>query len=220
MLWKCYSQYASKFGKLSSGCRTGKSQFSFHPKERQWQKCSNYHTIALISCTIKVMPQILQARLQKCMNWELPDVQLDWEKAEEPRNQIANVHWIIEKAREFQKNIYFNFIDCTKALTMWISKSVEKFERWEDQTTLPASWETCMLVKKLQLEPAMEWWTRSKLGKAYVMAVYCHPTYMQSISCEMPGWMKGKLESRVLGEISTTSDMQIIPPLWQRVKRN
>ena len=77
-----------------------------------------------------------------------------------------------------------------------------------------------MLVKKLQLEPAMEQWTGSKLGKEYVMAVYCHPTYTQSISCEMQGWMKCELESRLLGEISTTSDMQIIPPLWQRVKRN
>ena len=80
-----------------------------------------------------------------------------------------------------------------------------------------------MQVKKQQLEPDMEQQTGSKLGKEYVKAVYCHPAYltsMQSTSCEMPGWMKHKLESRFLGEISITSDMQMTPPLWQKVKKN
>ena len=80
-----------------------------------------------------------------------------------------------------------------------------------------------MQVKKQQLEPDMEKWTGSKLGKEYVKAVYCHPaylTYMQSTSCEMPGWMKHNLESRLPGEIRITSDMQVTPPLWQKVKRN
>ena len=82
---------------------------------------------------------------------------------------------------------------------------------------LICSSETCMQVKKQQLEPDMEQQTGSKLGKEYVKAVYCHPTYltsMQSTSCEMPGWMNNKLESRLLGEISITSDMQMTPPLW------
>jgi len=77
-------------------------------------------------------------------------------------------------------------------------------------TCLPASWETCMQVKKQQLEQDMEQWTGSKLGKEYIKAVYCHPaylTYMQSTSCEMPGWMKHKLESRLAEEISITSDI-------------
>ena len=80
-----------------------------------------------------------------------------------------------------------------------------------------------MPVKKQQLELAMEQQTGSKSGKEYVKAVYCHPVYlnyMQSTSCEMPGWMKHKLESRLLGEISITSDMQMTPPLWQKVRRN
>ena len=80
-----------------------------------------------------------------------------------------------------------------------------------------------MQVKKQQLEQDMEQQTDSKLGKEYVNAVYCHPAYltlMQSTSCEMLGWMKHKLESRLLGEISITSDMQMTPPLWQKVKRN
>ena len=80
-----------------------------------------------------------------------------------------------------------------------------------------------MQDKKQQLKPDMEHWIGSKLGKEYVKAVYCYPvylTYMQSTSCEMPGWMKLKLESRLSGEISITSDMQMIPPSWQKVKRN
>ena len=82
------------------------------------------------------------------------------------------------------------------------------------QATIPASWETCMQDKKQQLEPDMKQWTGSKLGKEYIKAVYGHPdnlTYMQSASCEMPGWINHKLESRLSGEISTTSHMQMIP---------
>ena len=91
------------------------------------------------------------------------------------------------------------------------------------QTILPASWETFMQAKKQQLEPDMEKQTGSKLGKEYIKAVFCHSIYltsMQSTSREMPGWMKHKLESRLPGEISITSDMQMTPPLWQKVKRN
>ena len=80
-----------------------------------------------------------------------------------------------------------------------------------------------MQDKKQQLEPDMEKWTSSKLGKEYIKAVYCHPAYltsMQSTSCKMSGWMKHKLESRLLGEISITSDMQMTPPLWQKAKKN
>ena len=79
------------------------------------------------------------------------------------------------------------------------------------------------VIKKQQLEPDMEQWTGSKLGKEYIKAVYCHPTYltyMQSTSCEMPAWMKHKLVARLLGEISITLDMQLTPPLWQKVKSN
>ena len=80
-----------------------------------------------------------------------------------------------------------------------------------------------MQVKMQQLEPDMEQQTGSKLGKEYIKAVYCHPaclTYMQSTSCEMLGWMKHKLESRFLGEILITSDMQLTPPLWPKAKKN
>ena len=119
---------------------------------------------------------------------------LDLEQAEELRDQIANIHWIKEKAREFQKNIYFCFIDYTKAFDFVITTNCGKFlKKWEYQTTSPASCETCMQVKKQQLEPDKEQQTGSKLGKEYIKAIYCHPaclTYMQSTSCKMPGWMK------------------------------
>ena len=115
----------------------------------------------------------------------------------------------MEKVREFQKNIYFCFIYYTKALTVWIKINFGKFfKRWGYQTILSTSLETWMQIKKQQLEPSMEQWTGSKLGKEYIKAVYCHPaylTYMQSTSCEMLGWMNHKMESRLPGEISATS---------------
>ena len=85
------------------------------PKEGNAKACSNYHTIALISHTSKVMFKILQARLQQYLNCELPDVKAGFRKARGTRDQIANIHWIIEKAKEFQKYIYFCFTDCAKA---------------------------------------------------------------------------------------------------------
>ena len=85
------------------------------PKKGNAQECSNYPTIALISHASKVMLKILQVRLQQYMNWELPDVQVGFRKGRGTRDQIANICWILEKAREFQKNIYFCFIDYTKA---------------------------------------------------------------------------------------------------------
>ena len=100
-----------------------------------------------------------------------------------------------------------------KPLTVWITTNCGKFlKRWEYQTTWLASWEICLQVRKQQLELDMEQQTGSKLGKEYVKAVYCHPaylTYIQSTSYKLPSWMKHKLESRFLGEISITSDMQI-----------
>ena len=103
------------------------------------------------------MLKILQARLQQYMNHEFPDVQARFRKGRGTRDQIANICWIIEKARELQKNIYF----CL--LTVWITIDCGKFwKRWEYQTTWPASWETCMQVKKQQLELDMEQQTGSK----------------------------------------------------------
>ena len=88
----------------------------------------------------------------------------------------------LEKARELKKKIYLCFIDYTRPFTVWITTNCGKFlKRWEYQTTLSASRETCMQVKKQQLEPGMEQWIGSKLGKGYVKAVYFHPAYLTSI---------------------------------------
>ena len=114
MLLKCCTQYASKFGELSSGHRTGKCQFSFQSQRRAMLKNVQTNTIAFISHASKVMLKILQARPQQCVNQELPDVEAWFRKEKGTRDQIANIHWIIEKAREFQKNIYFCFIDNAK----------------------------------------------------------------------------------------------------------
>ena len=154
------------------------------------------------------------------MNWELPDVQAGFQRGRGTRDQITNIHWIIEKARKFQKNIYFCFIDYAKAFDC---VDHNKLCNVLQETTLLVSWETCMRVKKQRLETNMEQLTGSKLGKEYVRAVYCHPAYltsMQSTSCEILGWMNHMLESRLLGEISIISDMQMIPPLCQKAKRN
>ena len=117
---------------------------------------------------------------------------LDLEKAEEPEIKLPTSAGSSKKL-EFQKNIYFCFIDYAKAF-VWITTNSGKFlKRWEYQTTWPASWETCMWVKRQQLELDMKQHTGSKSEKEYVKAVYCHPAYLiytQSTSWEMLGWMK------------------------------
>ena len=110
------------------------------PKKDNDKECSNYCTIAFISHATKVMLKILQARLQQYVNHELPDVQAGFRKGRGTRDQIANICWIIEKAREFQKNIYFCFIDYTKAFDGVDHNKLWKFlKMWECQTTSSAS---------------------------------------------------------------------------------
>ena len=130
----------------------------------------------------------------------------------------------MEKAREFQKNICFCFTDYAKVFycidhnKLW---NILKEMGIPDHLTCLLR--NCMQVRKQQLELDMEQQTGSKLGKQYIKAVCCHPaylTYMQSTSCETLDWKKHKLESRLPGEISITSDMQMTPPLWQKVKKN
>ena len=114
--FKCCTQYARKFGKLSIDQRNGKrSVFTPIPEKGNAKECSNYHTIALISHTSKKMLKILQARLQQYVSQELPDIQAGFRKGRGTRDQIVNIHWIIKKAKQFQKSIYFCFIDYAKA---------------------------------------------------------------------------------------------------------
>ena len=170
------------------------------------------------------MLKILQARLHQYMNHELPDVQAGFRKGRGTRDQIANISWIIKKQESSRKISTSALLTMLKPLTVWITTNFGKFlKRQEYQTTLLASWETCMQVKKQRWKLDMEQRTGSKLGKEYVTAVYCHPAYltsMQSTSWETLGWKKHKLESRLPGEISITSDMQMTPPSWQKAKSN
>ena len=170
------------------------------------------------------MLKILQVRLQQYVNGELPDVQTGFRKGRGTRDQIANIHWILGKKREFQENIYFCFIDYGKAFDCMITTNCGKFlKRWEYQITLIASWKTCMQVKKKQSDPDVEQQIASKLGKEYIKGVHYHSAYLtslQSTSHEISSWMNHKLEPRLPGEISATSDTKMIPLEWQKVKRN
>ena len=177
-----------------------------------------------ISHATKVMLKILQARLQQYVNCELPDVQQVLEKAEEPDIKLPTSAGSTKKQQSSRKTSISASLTMPKPFTLWITINGGKFwKRWEYRTTWPASWEPCMQVRKQQLELDTEQQTGSKSGKEYVKAVYCHPAYltsMQSTSWEMLGWKKDKLESRLPGEVSITSDMQTTPPWWQKVKRN
>ena len=167
------------------------------PKKGNAKECSNYHTIALISHASKVMLKTLQARLQQ---YVLP-------------TSIGSS----KKAKEFQK--IFALLTSPKLLTVWITIHCGKF--FTDGST--SLLRNLYAGQEAAVSMDMEQQTDSKLGKEYVKAVYCHPvylTYMQSTSCRIPGWMKHKLESRLLEEISITSDLQMTPPLWQEVKKN
>ena len=150
------------------------------PKKGNAKECSNYHTIALISHASKVMLKILQGRLQWYMNHELPDVQAGFRKGRATRDQITNIHWIIKIAREFQKNIYFCFINRTKAFDC-----VDHNRLWKllQEMGIPDHL-TCLLRNLYAGQEAtvrtgqMEQQTGSKLGKEYVKSVYCHPAYL------------------------------------------
>ena len=148
---------------------------------------------------------------------------LHLEKVEEPEIKLPPSIGSSKKQESSRKTSTSALLTMPKPLTVWITTNCGSFlKRWEYQITLPASWETCMQVKKQQLELHMEQQTGSKLGNEYLKAIYCHPaylTYMQSTPCKMPGWIKHKLKSRFLREISITSDMHMTPPLWQKAKK-
>ena len=161
------------------------------------------------------MLKILQARLQQYMNRELSDVQAGFRKGRGTRDQIANIRWIIEKAREFQKNIYFWFIDYVKAFDCVDHNKLWKIlKEMETPDHLTCLLRNLYAGQEATVRTGHGTTTGSKLGKEYIKVVHCHPaylTYIQSTSWEMLGRKKHKLESRLLGEISITSDMQMTP---------
>ena len=163
MLWKCCTQYASKFGKLSSGHRTGKGQFSFLSQRKAMPKNAQTTTQLHSSHTLsKAMLKILQARLQQYMNCELPDVPAGFRKGRGTRDQIADPldH---QKSKSSRKTPISALLTMPKPLTVWITINCGKFfKRWKYQTTWSASWEICMQVRKQQLKLDMEQQTGSR----------------------------------------------------------
>ena len=149
---------------------------------------------------------------------------LKLEKPDEPEIELPTSSGSSRKQENSIKTSTSALSTMPKPFTVWITTNCGKlYKRWEYQTTWPASWEICVQVKKQQSELDMEQQTGSKLGKEYIKAVYCHLaylTYIQSTSREMPDSVKHKLESRLPGETSTTLDMQMTSPLWQKVKRS
>ena len=216
MLLKCCTQFDNKFGKLSSGHRIGKDQFSFQTQRKARPK-NVQTTTQLHSSHMLAKLKILQARIQQYVNHELPDVQAGFRKGRGTRDQITNIRWIIEKAGEFQKNIYFCFIDYAKAFDC-----VDHNKLWKILKEMEIPDHLAYLLRNLNA--GQEATVRTGHGTTdWGKAVYFHPAYltsMQSTSRKMPGWIKQKVESRLLGEISITSDMQMTPPLWQKVKKN
>ena len=211
----------------NSAVATGLEKVSFHsnPRERQGQRMLKL----LHNCThltlAKKCSKFSKQGFSSMWTVNFQMFKLDLEKAEEPEIKLPTSTGSSKKQDSSRKTSISALLTMPKRLTVWVTTNCGKsFKRWEYQATCPASWEICMQVKKQQLELDMEQQTGSKSGKEYIVkAVYCHPAYltsMQSTSCKMPGWMKHKLESRLPGEISITSDMQMTPPLWQKVKRN
>ena len=175
----------------NSAVATGLEKVNFHsnPKERQCQRMLNYHTVALILHSSKVKFKILQARLQQYVNHELPDVQAGFRKGRGTRDQIANICWIMEKAKEFQKNVYFCFIDCAKAFDCVHHNKLWKILK---EMGIPDHL-TCLLRNLYAGQEATASTGHGRTDcfqneKEYVKAAYCHPaylTYMQSTSWEM-----------------------------------
>ena len=214
MLLKCYTQYVSKLGKLSSGHRTGNNQFSFQSQRRAMPK--NVHTaIQLHSCHMLARLCSKSFKLGFSSTWieNFQMYKLVFQETAEPEVKLPTLTGSWRKEGNSRKTSVS--LTMLKPLTVWITANYGKFlKRWEYQTTLTAPWETYMQFKKQHWELNMEQWTSLELGRKYSKAVYHHLAYliyMQSISCGMLDWMDHKLESRLLGEISTTSDIKMIP---------
>jgi len=186
------------------------------PKKGNAKECSSYCTIALISHASKVMLKILQARHQQYVYHELPDVQDGFRKGRGTRNQIANIRWIIEKARVEEKHILLNWLhqslDCVDHNKLW--KILQEMGTPEHLICLLKNLYASQEATVRTGHGTTDW---LQMGTEYIKAEYCYLaylTYMQSTSCKIPGWMKHKWESRLPGEVSIISDTQMTPHLW------
>jgi hypothetical protein len=210
LLLKCCTQYVSKFGKLTSGHRPGNGWPHYQnfnmvpwenpavfipiPKKGSAKECSNYHTVALISHASKVMLKTLQIRLQQYMNRELSDEQAGFQRGRETRDQIANIHWIMEKAKEFQKLPTSTSVTSLKPLTVWITANHGKIlKRWKYQTPTKVH-----LVKAMVFPVVIygcESWTIKKAEQQRIDAfeLWCWRT---------PGTLKSPLDSKEIKPVN------------------
>ena len=219
MLWKCYTQCANKFGKLSSGHRTGKGPFSFQSQRKAMPK--NAQTTAqLHSSHTLANSKSSKPGFNSTWTENFQMFKLALEKAEEAEIKLPTSAGSSKKQESSRKTSISALLTMPKPLTVWITTNCRKFwKRWGILHCL-----TCLLRNLYAGQEATvrtghgttDWF---QLGKQYAKAVYCHPahlTYMQSTSWEMLGWLKHKLESRLPGEISITSDMQMTSPYGRK----
>ena len=156
------------------------------------------------------------------MNWELSDVQAGFRIGRGTRGQIATIHWIMETAREFQKNIcfidYSKAFDCVDHNKLWII--IQEMATPDHLTCLLRNLYTGQEAKVRTRHGTIYWFQTGKgVLRGYVLSP-CLLFFLQSTSYEMPSWMKHKQESKLQGEISITLDMQMTPPLWKKAERN
>ena len=199
----------------------GMSVFIPVPKKVNAKECSHLHTITPISDASKVTLKILQARLQQYVKWELPDVQAGFRKGRGTREQIVNIHWIVQKARKFQKNIYFCFINYANTFDC-----VDHHKLWKILKEMGISDHLSCLLQNLYAGQEATVKTRHgttdwfKIGKGVHQGCILSPCLFNLYAWEMLGCIMHKLEWRLLEEIPITSDMQMTPSLWQKVKKN
>ena len=193
-------------------------------KKGNAKEYSNYHKIALFSHASKVMLKILQARLQQYVNRELPDVQAGFRKGRGTRDQISNICWIIKKAREFRKNIYFCFIDYAK-----VFGCMDHNKLWKILKEMGIPDHLAFLLRNLYAgqeatvrtgHETTDWF---QIGKGVLQGCILSPclfNFYAEYIMRNAGLEENTSWNQLLGEISITSDMQMTPPLWQKVKRN
>ena len=218
MLGKCCTQYASKFGKLSSGHQFGGVNFHSNPKERQCQRMLKLWHNCTISPASKVTLNILQTRLQQYVTQELPDVQAGFRKGRGTRDQIANIHWIIKKARELQKNIYFCFTDYAKPFDC-----VDHNKLWKilQEIGIPDH-PTCLLRNRQAGQKAT---ARTRLIQKGVhqgcILSPCLFNFYAEYVMRNAGLNEAQAEIKFAGRNINVSEMQMTPwhlHLWQKMK--
>ena len=206
------------------GYSTERSVFIPIPKKGNAKECSNYHTIALISHSSKVMLNFLQARLQQYMNGKLPDVQAGFRKGRGTRDQIANIFWTWKKQESSRKNIYFCFIDYAKAFDC-----VDHNKLWKILKEMGIPDHLTCLLRKLHAgqeatvrteHGTTDWFQIGKgVRQGCVLSPCLFNLYTEYIM-RNAGLEEAQAGIRLPGKISITSDMQMTPPLWQKVKKN